>query len=601
MDENFHDIFCIINQYLLKSEAELQNIDTEDLNYFMRTIKRNSHSKTFIHAFENHYSSEQRKILGRHLLTIECVIEKKSIEDYLNSHTEIIDEKLVRCAPDMIEEGIALGLNSESHLLLIGSGAMPISGVILNLNFQCAVTCLDFDQSALNISREWVKKSGIINDFTYLCCDIFKLTDFSSYTHLLITGHIINKDGLLKYLSRYINNQKILLRNSVGLYQSVYGYTTDFSGYEILQIVNHGLNMPYHSLILKHAKPIINDISTPYYEFSLETIKRNYEHMCHLLDGCDKVFYALKANGARPIIESMKDYNLFYEVCSEGEFETVRSTVGEHADIICSLPVKSEELILKLYNNGCRYFVFDSWEEYRKLKRIAPDALKILRIKITDLSVTAIAYGMSDEDFESGFNKTQQDIVGVTFYNIPNTSKEQLTLVLNRCARILEQLSAKKKLLNIGGNYRFEQDLESGFYPQFQKNLLNLKSRFRDLMIYAELGRTIVKSAGRLVTKIAAVQKQGNIFEVFLDSGIPSGILYPPKGIALLNLNRPLCVCAAKCRFYGITCSKKLLFEFELNFIPAEKDILILEEMGTYSLCKANHFHGWEHPKALYF
>lgn len=128
----------------------------------------------------------------------------------------------------MIKEGIALGLNSESHLLLIGSGAMFISGVILTLNFQCAVTCLDFAQCALNISREWVKKLGITNDFTYLCCDIFKLTDFSSYTHLLITGHIIDKDGLLKYLSSYLNNQKILLRNSVGLYQSVYGYTTDF-------------------------------------------------------------------------------------------------------------------------------------------------------------------------------------------------------------------------------------------------------------------------------------------------------------------------------------------------------------------------------------
>lgn len=63
--------------------------------------------------------------------------------------------------------------------------------------------------------------------------------------------------------------------------------------------------------------------------------------MCYLLDGCDKVFYALKANGEHLIIESMKGYNLSYEVCSEGELETVRSAVREHADIICSLPVKN--------------------------------------------------------------------------------------------------------------------------------------------------------------------------------------------------------------------------------------------------------------------
>ena len=600
MDENYDNIFLNINEYLLKTDKELQNINTEKLNHFMRTIKRKAQDKTFINAFEKEYNLNQRELLAKYLLNIECIIEKKCVKDYLKNRKEIIEEKLNRCAPEMIEEGKALGLDERSHLLLIGSGAMPISGIVLHQNFQCTVSCLDIDQYALKLSKEWVEKLGIINGVKYLCDDIFKLTDFSRYTHLLITGHIFNKDYLLKYLFNYLENQKILLRNSVGLYQAVYGYATNFSGYEILQIIDHESNMPYASIILKNAKNFKNSICTPYYIFDLEKIKTNYMHMSHLLHSCDKVFYALKANGEFPIIESMKNYNLSYEVCSEGELEVVKNAVGKQADIICSLPVKNEELILTLYNNKCRYFVFDSWEEYSKLTRLAPDAIKIVRINITDISVTAIEYGMSEETFKLGFSDSQKDIAGVSFYNIPNTSIDLLSLILQRCARILEQLSAEKKFLNIGGNYRFESDLKTGFYEQLHEHLFLLKTRFKDLVIYAEPGRTIVKSAGRLVTKIVAVQKKEDNYEVFLNSGIPSGILYPPKDITLLSPNRPLYLRKVKCRFYGITCSKKLLFESELSFIPIENDIVILEEMGTYSICKANHFHGWEYPSVIY-
>lgn len=600
MDRKFHDIFLDINQYLSKPDIDLQKVDTEALNNFMRTIKCHSQNWEFIYAFEEQYSCNQRELIGKYLINIECIIEKKSIKDYMEGRTEIIDEKLVRCTPELVKEGEALGLNEDSHILLIGSGTMPISGVILNRNFQCVVTCLDIDKCALETSQKWVNTIGIGADFSYLHSDIFELTDFSSYTHLLITGHITNKDGLLRYLNSYLKNQKILVRNAVGLYQSAYGYALDFSGYEISRIIDHKLHMPYHSIILKCAKLLTDDISTPYYEFNLDKVENNYKHMCQLLDACDKVFYALKANGEFPIIDAMKSYNCSYEICSKGELEVVKKALGNYADIICSLPVKNEELILELYNNGCNYFVFDSWDEYAKLRKLAPDALKIVRIKITDLSSTAIAYGMSEETFQANFQKMQRDVIGVTFYNIPNTSKNQLTLILNRCSRILAQLSAPQIILNIGGNYRFESDLEDGFYEQLHTHLLILKNEFENLKIYAEPGRTIVKSAGRLVTKIISVQKIDDIYEVFLDSGVPSGVLYPPKNITLFNPVRKLYFFTAKCRFYGITCSKKLLFETELDFIPLEKDILILEEMGTYSLCKANHFHGWEYPEVLY-
>ena len=599
MNQYIDKIFTTINQYLYSIHF-LENNTTEELNAFMRTIKQLSDNETFINCFNKKYSSEQKQKLGKLLLKIECIVEKKSVLDYLNGETDLINEKLNRCKPCMVKEGQALKITEQSHVLLIGSGAMPISGVILYKEFGCKITCLDIDRDALQLSQKWIEKLGIRKNFSFLCNNIFNIDNLTEYTHLLVTGHISDKTTLLKQLHPYMKSQKLLLRNSTGVYRGIYGYTSDFTGYKILDIINHAGNMPYHSILIKSTY-VSTRINTPCYTFELETIQANYKYLCNHLKVCDRVFYALKANGEPTIIKMLGNNNVPFEVCSCGEMNIVKENVEKPIEIICSLPVKTKTLIKYLYNEGCRYFVFDCWEEYQKLEELAPEALRIVRLNIKDISSSTIDYGMYEEDFYSEYNKTGKKVDGVTFYNIPNLSKTQISLILDRCMELLESLSQRPRILNIGGNYRFQDDLEDGFYEVLNQKLYLFKERMPDLMIYAEPGRTIVKSAGSIMTRVVSIQKRHDIYEIFIDAGIPSGILYSPKKVSVLgSLTEPIPQ-NINYRFYGVTCSKKLLFETELNLLLEEDDVLILEEMGTYSLCKSNHFHGWETPKTIYF
>ncbi|MCI9621930.1 MAG: hypothetical protein HFI23_01150 [Lachnospiraceae bacterium] len=596
----YTELFKEIEFHMWTFKNGFEKFSVKELNGFMRKIKKLSYDNQFTDYFNQKYSLKEKKMFGKMLLNIECMIEKNSVKDFLEGHTDIIDEKMVRCSPVMVREGKLLGLNETSHVLLVGSGAMPISAAILLKNFNCTITCIDIDEQAIYFAQKWLAQLIPNNTVIFIENDVFNITNYETYSHIIITGHIFNKNMLLDHLSDYLKNeQKILLRNSSGLYRHVYPIVSNFKNYEILDTVDHCKQMPYTSYVIKPTKSV-NGMTTPSYLFDLAVIQRNYIHIRELLKDCDKVFYALKANGEQTIINSMKKYAVPFEVSSIEEFQAAKGNPEYEGDIICSLPVKSEEMITKLYEGGCQYFVFDCWEEYEKLKRLAPNALKIVRIDIRDLSHDTIDYGMTEKEFYEKYNSGITKVDGVTFYNIPNLSIEQLKAILERCQYLLSSINEPQKVLNIGGNYRFESDLQPDFYKQLHKKISSMKSKISGLTVYAEPGRTVVKSAGMIFTKVISIRKKLNKNEVYIDAGIPSGILYPPRKVGLFNSCRIPQPYNVQYEFYATTCSKKLLFSIEMSYEIMENDILILEEMGTYSLCKSNHFHGWDFPQVKY-
>lgn len=588
-----------MEEYKRLTETGMEHTPVAILNSWMRSLKEMSHNQDFLQDFVNNVNHDTQMALGCSLLRAECIVEKKSVLDFLENDTSIIDEKIDRCTPEMLKELQAMQITPESHILLVGAGAMPISAAVIHRSISCQISCLDIDEEALDLAQRWLQKMDCNTHLSFLKENIFSISDFSAYSHILLTGHINNKNDLLQKIKHKLNGQTLLIRNALGVYQYVYDQATNFHGYEIMDLVDHHERMPYHSLVVKHL-PCVNVTQTPNYRFHLPTVYKNYEIIRRLLYPCNKIYYALKANGEPTIIHCLHENGVPFEVCSLEELHTVQSFAGMQAEIICSLPVKPKELITDLYLNGCRYFVFDSWKEYDKLEELAPKARKIVRLDITDLSPDAIAYGMRENTFWEEYKKGNSVVNGVTFYNNPNISPKILTQILYRCAQTLERLTTRPRILNIGGNYRFACDVPDGFYQSLCDNLLALKSSMQDLIIYAEPGRTIVKSAGMIVTKVVAVNHEKHPFEVYIDAGIPSGVLYPPKKIGLCYANRCPSATSTLYHFYAVTCSKKLLFSAKMHFSIKENDVLILEEMGTYSFCKANHFHGWNLPQAMY-
>jgi ornithine decarboxylase len=320
------------------------------------------------------------------------------------------------------------------------------------------------------------------------------------------------------------------------------------------------------------------------------------------LADCEGVFYALKANSEIRILETLALMGSGFEVASIGEFNRLRGLCISPEKIICASPVKSVEMIRHLYNNGCSYFVFDYVDEYYKLMRYAANSKKILRIFVGDIEPEAIKFGITLDDFYDCMTQRNNSLAidGITFYLNPNTSIDKLITTLDRCAEFLNMLDDTPKILNIGGNYRPAKDLEATFYQQLSHKLREMKAIFDGLIVYAEPGRSIVKASGDVVTRVELVKPHEGKYRIYIDAGIPTGLLYPPRKIVVEGCGGYKSITTFLCDFFDTTCAHKLLFSIALPFVPKAGNILRLKEMGTYSICKANNFHLWENPSIRY-
>ena len=193
-------------------------------------------------------------------------------------------------------------------------------------------------------------------------------------------------------------------------------------------------------------------MSTPYYEFDLSTIANNIEQLKHAINP-DNLFYALKANSELEILNKINICNGNFEVASIGELTKLKKLGVDTKNIICSSPIKTEETIMTLYNEGVRYFVFDDLNEYNKLTRLAPTSKKILRLNINHLAKGTIDFGMTEYQLIKYINKKipSNDIAGMTFYIAKNKDINVMLSVLSYCEHIINFIG-NDKIININVN-----------------------------------------------------------------------------------------------------------------------------------------------------
>lgn len=337
---------------------------------------------------------------------------------------------------------------------------------------------------------------------------------------------------------------------------------------------------------------------TPQYIFDSKIIIDSYNHMCKCLKHCD-VYYALKANSEMEILGVLNSVQAKFEIASEGELQKLINLNVSPDRIICSLPIKKEEMIKTLYEYGCKYFVFDCIEELEKIKKNAPESIKILRIYINDIIKNNIPFGMELHDVDRNIQKNsdfKEYIDGITFYLRKNYNYDNLEKVLDKCEEIFKKLENDRvRYLNIGGNYRPEMQAEVLFYENLNDRLLSLVDSY-NLKLIAEVGRSVVKFSGKLYTRVELIKSRGEYSEIFIDAGLPTGISYAPKKINVVNRVDSNMESSHKYQFYGVTCSHALLFEIELMSKLQLGDILEFEDYGSYSICKHSNFHGWYKP-----
>ena len=336
---------------------------------------------------------------------------------------------------------------------------------------------------------------------------------------------------------------------------------------------------------------------TPYYYFRKEKIATNYLCFKDTLF-VDKLFYALKPNSEKEVLKVLNEVNANFEIASVGEFKKLKNLGVDSKRIICSLPIKPVEWLKELYDNGIDYFVFDNIDEYNKLKKYAPRSRKIMRIDINNIVQDTIEYGIPFDSYMKYSDGQLEDVSGITFYIAHNHRINELLKVLDYCDVILEQIGLNK-IINIGGNYRLPHNVGREFYDILNCRLKELKQKHK-CIIYAEPGRSIVKDAGSLITRVECVKAKDRVNYVYIDAGIPTGISYAPEVIKKIKDTIDVTLSEQTYNFYDITCSHRILFTYRTQEVYSVGDILELKDFGCYSVSKASQFHGWDLPAVVY-
>ena len=106
---------------------------------------------------------------------------------------------------------------------------------------------------------------------------------------------------------------------------------------------------------------------------SLEHIEENYNLLCKHIPRL-KVFYAIKANSAKCILEKLIKLGSNFDVASAGEIRLLSKMGVSGEKMIYANPVKTIEGLIEASKVGIKRFTFDSENEIDKIKKYVPDA-----------------------------------------------------------------------------------------------------------------------------------------------------------------------------------------------------------------------------------
>jgi ornithine decarboxylase len=372
---------------------------------------------------------------------------------------------------------------------------------------------------------------------------------------------------------------------------------------------------------------------TPVLIVDHEKIKENYLEFKRKLPDV-QVYFAVKANSLSEIVKTMYDIGASFDVASFAEFELVYENIKNlskkgrrdfiREKIIYANTIKPAETLEKL-NLYKILMTFDNSEELKKIKKYAPDAGLILRIRVPNTgSMVELSSKFGADPGEAVDLITQAIQLGLTVEGISFhvgsqcNNFDNYSQALDSAFSIFEEAKLrncemgfpaakgkKKKVLDIGGGFpvKYTPDIKS-FTALARKLNSEIKRRFvnNTIQIIAEPGRFMVATACTLVTKIVGKSVRDGKTCYYLDDGVYNTFsgqvfdhqLYPLH--AFKGGEKKICAT------FGPTCDAfdTISLADELPEDLQVGDLLFAENIGAYTNASATSFNGFQPAKVVH-
>jgi ornithine decarboxylase len=371
----------------------------------------------------------------------------------------------------------------------------------------------------------------------------------------------------------------------------------------------------------KQLQSVAREHGTPVVVIDHDIIRKNYfEFKKHLPKV--QAYYAVKANPAPEIVRTLYKTGASFDVASLPEFmlvyENIRRLPPEVQQdfiwdkIIYANPTKPKETLLAL-DRYKPLVTYDNLNELKKIKRYAPHAGVVLRLRVPNTgSMVELSNkfgcdpGEAVDLVQAAF---EMDLVveGLSFHvGSQCTNFENFVQALNMAAAVMKESRSRGheiKILDIGGGFPAHYNKHVRPFGQLARKINAEIGRLfpQDIEILAEPGRFLAATAATSVARIIGKAVRDGKTCYYIDDSV----YHTFSGIIFDHCQYPLKAFKSGkteiCAVFGQTCDglDTISQSEELPDLEIE-DLVYAENIGAYSNASATWFNGFPPAKVVH-
>ncbi|GGJ03158.1 ornithine decarboxylase [Neoroseomonas lacus] len=279
--------------------------------------------------------------------------------------------------------------------------------------------------------------------------------------------------------------------------------------------------------------------ATPCLVVDVDRIEQNYRRLKDALP-LARVYYAVKANPALPILARLTGLGSSFDAASWEEIEACLAAGAEARDISFGNTVKKVSAIRAAHEAGVTMFAFDSEPELLKIAKNAPGARVYCRILVKNEGAEwplSRKFGCELEMARELMMQARDlglDPYGISFHvGSQQTSTAAYEGAIARVAMLftdLKEAGVKLRMVNLGGGYPVRYRAEVPAIDDFGMAIMGAMTQHfgNDLPeMVIEPGRFMVGDAGVVSSEVVLVSRKSKddpVRWVYLDIGRFGGL-----------------------------------------------------------------------------
>lgn len=259
---------------------------------------------------------------------------------------------------------------------------------------------------------------------------------------------------------------------------------------------------------MEQIKPLLNNRNQDYYIYDLTALKQRIQQITSVTK--HEIYYAVKANSDKKIIQTLEPYVAGFEVASTGEIEKVRS-VSKDIPIIYGGPVKTFNQLAYALDKNIKSIQVESLYELDSVIDLLKDTSQnieiVIRINLKNITSEAklkmagvpTQFGMPYEDIEEAIQLCMTahniQLTGFHFHSMSNNLDEDTHVkFIHSAIDFTNQYKAylpEDYHINVGGGIGIDYNQQKSFdFDYFATRIEHLP------LLTFELGRYITAPIG---------------------------------------------------------------------------------------------------------